>query len=168
MTITGLRFLKRYIARCACNMLPGGAFSSLRCAIWRVAGVNVGPGCNLYHDISIWAQHVSIGAGSYIGPTTMLAGNTITIGRNCDISAGVVIHSGSHDLGPASRRAGNLRDGAILIGDGVWVGTHATIISGVSIGSGTVVGAGSVVTKPIAPNSLCVGVPARVIRTLEN
>ena len=43
-----------------------------------------------------------------------------------------------------------------------------TILPGVSIGSNVVVAAGSVVTKDIPDNSLVAGVPARIIRELEN
>jgi len=52
----------------------------------------------------------------------------------------------------------------VLIGDGVWIGTRAVILPGVTIGRGAVVGAGSVVTSDIAERSLAVGNPARVIR----
>ena len=43
-----------------------------------------------------------------------------------------------------------------------------TILPGVSIGDNVVVGAGAVVTKDIPDNSLALGVPARVIKKIEN
>ena len=43
------------------------------------------------------------------------------------------------------------------------IGTHATIISGVTIGEGALVGAGAVVTKDVPDHAIVVGVPARVI-----
>lgn len=52
----------------------------------------------------------------------------------------------------------------VLIGNDVWVGSHALILGGVRIGDGAVVGAGAVVTKDIPPYSIVGGVPARVIR----
>ena len=52
----------------------------------------------------------------------------------------------------------------IVIGNDVWIGSHATIISGVHIGSGAVIGANAVVAKDIPPYAIAVGNPARVIK----
>jgi acetyltransferase-like isoleucine patch superfamily enzyme len=46
----------------------------------------------------------------------------------------------------------------------VWIGTKATVTSGVVIGEGAVVGANAVVTRDLPPYSVSVGVPARVIK----
>ena len=45
-------------------------------------------------------------------------------------------------------------------------GAHVTVVDGASVGDHCVVGAGAVVTKPLPPNSLAVGVPARVVRSI--
>lgn len=50
------------------------------------------------------------------------------------------------------------------IGNDVWIGTHSVVLKGVSIGDGAIVGAGSVVTKDVAPYTIVVGNPARVLR----
>lgn len=52
----------------------------------------------------------------------------------------------------------------VVIGDDVWIGANVVILPGVVIGQGAIVGAGAVVTKDIAPYSIAVGNPARVIR----
>lgn len=48
------------------------------------------------------------------------------------------------------------------------IGANVTILPGVTIGNNVVIGAGAVVTKDIPDNSLAVGVPARVIKEIEN
>lgn len=54
----------------------------------------------------------------------------------------------------------------VTIGNNVWICTGALVLPGVTIGDNSVIGAGSVVTKDIPPNSLAVGNPCRVIRSL--
>ena len=51
----------------------------------------------------------------------------------------------------------------ITIGEDVWVGTNATILSGGDLGRGCIVGACSVVTKPVPPYALVVGSPAKIV-----
>jgi acetyltransferase-like isoleucine patch superfamily enzyme len=51
-----------------------------------------------------------------------------------------------------------------IIGNDVWIGRSAIIISGVNIGNGAVVGAGSIVTKDVPNYAIVVGNPARIIR----
>jgi lipopolysaccharide O-acetyltransferase len=52
----------------------------------------------------------------------------------------------------------------VKIGDRVWLGENVVVLSGVSIGAGSIIGANSVVTKDVASNTICAGVPARLIR----
>lgn len=54
--------------------------------------------------------------------------------------------------------------GPISVGDDVWIGSHAIILSGITIGNGAVVGAGSVVTKDVPPYAIVAGNPARIIK----
>ena len=51
-----------------------------------------------------------------------------------------------------------------IIGNDVWVGANAIIISGVKIGDGAVIGAGAVVTKDVPPYAIVGGVPAKIIK----
>ena len=52
----------------------------------------------------------------------------------------------------------------MIIGDDVWIGMDATILSGVTIGQGAVIAAGSVVVKDIPPYAIVGGNPAKVIK----
>ena len=54
--------------------------------------------------------------------------------------------------------------GNVIIGNDVWIGYKATIMSGVTIGDGAVIGACSVVTKDVKPYEIVAGNPAKVIR----
>lgn len=59
------------------------------------------------------------------------------------------------------------KSGKVRIGKGACIGTHTSVMQGVTIGEGAIVGAHSFVTKDIPPYSLAVGVPARVIKRLK-
>ena len=87
--------------------------------------------------------------------------DSITIGNDVKISEGVVIRdSDSHSI----LREGYQPEAPIMIEDHVWIGLHAVILKGVTIGEGCIVAAGSVVTRDCPAHSLVAGVPARVIK----
>lgn len=54
--------------------------------------------------------------------------------------------------------------GDVSIGNDVWIGTEAIILSGVRIGDGAVIGARAVVTKDIPPYAIVAGSPARIVK----
>lgn len=56
------------------------------------------------------------------------------------------------------------QQGTIIIGNDVWIGAGAIILSGVAIGDGAIIGAGAVVTHDIPPYSVVGGVPAKILR----
>lgn len=56
----------------------------------------------------------------------------------------------------------------IHIGNDEWLGGNVTVLPGVTIGNNVVVGAGAVFTKDIPDNSLALGVPARVVKKIDN
>ena len=90
----------------------------------------------------------------------------VEIGNNVLIGPHVGIHGSNYNY--ESREEFIINQGmvskGIRIEDDVWIGSHSTILDGVTIGKGAVIGAGAVVTKDILPYSIAVGVPARVIK----
>ncbi|MHB1669337.1 sugar O-acetyltransferase [Thiomonas sp.] len=82
------------------------------------------------------------------------------------IGPNVNIITAGHALEPSQRRA-YIEAKPIIIQRNVWIATGATILGGVTVGENSVVGAGAVVTKDVPPNTLVAGVPATVIRSLE-
>lgn len=90
----------------------------------------------------------------------------ITIGNNVFIAPNVCIVTEEHAMDVEQRIAGLEYTHPVTIGDNVWICTGAVILPGVTIGSNSVIGAGSIVTKDIPPNSLAVGNPCKVIRSL--
>ena len=89
----------------------------------------------------------------------------ITIGNGVLIGHNVTLATLNHDERPEHRQ--NIYPKPIKIGDNVWIGSNATILQGVTIGDGAIIGANAVVTKDVPENTIVAGVPARVIRKVE-
>lgn len=88
----------------------------------------------------------------------------IEIGDGSLIGHQVVLATLNHDLDPARRVS--MTAAPIKIGRNVWIGSHATVLSGVKIGDGAVVAAGAVVTKDVPPYTVVGGVPAGILKNL--
>lgn len=89
----------------------------------------------------------------------------IFIGDGALIGHSVVLATLNHGLMPADRQ--NLRHAPIRIGRGVWIGAHATVLPGVTIGDDAVVAAGAVVSRDVPARAVAGGVPAKVIKYIN-
>lgn len=121
---------------------------------WRSKGMKIGEGCEIYSSANFGSQ-----------PYLIQIGDHVRINSN--------VKCITHDGGVWVLR--NLKEdrkqadifGCISIGNNVHIGTGAIIMPGVSIGNNCIIGCGAVVTKSIPDNSVAVGVPAKVIETIE-
>ena len=110
-------------------------------------------------------------------------GDRLKIGKFCSVACGAkfLFTSGNHSLQSLSTYTfpifyeqwgldpKNIRDawdnkGDIVIGNDVWIGYEAVILSGVTVGDRAVIGTRAVVTKDVPPYTIVGGVPARPIR----
>ena len=89
----------------------------------------------------------------------------ITIGDGALIGHNVVLATLNHDFSPKKRST--MHPAPIIIGKNVWIGANATVVPGVKIGDGAIIAAGAVVTKDVPKNAIAAGVPAKVIKYLE-
>lgn len=114
---------------------------------------------------------VEAGASVWFGVTIRGDNERITIGENSNVQEGTVMHT---DMGYPLTVGKNVTIGhqAMLhgctVGDGALIGIQAVVLNGARIGKGCLVGAGAVVTegKEFPDNSLILGAPAKVVRTL--
>ena len=84
------------------------------------------------------------------------------------IGPGTCIVTVNHPLSPKGRRNHFGIAKPVTIGNDVWIGANCTILPGVTIGNNVVVAAGAVVTKDVPDNCVVGGVPAKVIKEIEN
>jgi acetyltransferase-like isoleucine patch superfamily enzyme len=136
--------------------------------------------------MSFWTKDAlpghDVGVHSYGVPTLICAGEAkLRIGKFCSISSGVTIFLGAEhrtdwiSTYPFSYgefpwwRAQAIRGhprtkGDVTIGNDVWIGYKAMILSGVTVGDGACIGAMSVVAQDVRPYAVVAGNPPRVIR----
>lgn len=107
----------------------------------------------------------------------------LTIGKFCSIACGAkfIFNSANHSIKSLSTypfplffeewelNKANVAEawdnkGDIVVGNDVWIGYEAVILSGVKIGDGAIIGARAVVTKDVPPYTIVGGVPAKPIR----
>lgn len=99
---------------------------------------------------------------------TILDVNEVHIGNDVMIGPNTLITTVGHPISPKGRRKHLGVTSKVHIGNDVWIGGNVTILPGVTIGNNVVIGAGAVVNKDIPDNSLAVGVPAKVVKEIEN
>lgn len=92
----------------------------------------------------------------------------VNIGEHCMIGPNTLITTVGHPLSPQGRREKLAYGKPVTIGDNVWIGGNCVILPGVTIGDNSVIAAGAVVTKNVPDNSVAAGVPARVIKNIED
>ena len=113
-----------------------------------------------------YGQNITVGKNVFINSGCCFQDQGgIEIGDDVLIGQQVVIATLNHDLIPEKR--GSMLPAPVKIGNGVWIGAHATILSGVTIGNGAVVAAGAVVTKDVPANTVVGGVPAKILKAIK-
>ena len=128
-------------------------------------GENIGENSTVMAPIAGAAfDRVKIGGNVFINSNSLLmARGGITIEDDVMIAANVQLLSNNHD--EYDRQV--LTCKPIHIKKGAWIGAGASILPGVTIGENAIVGAGAIVTKDVGDCEVAVGIPARVVKTLD-
>lgn len=146
---------------------------------------NVSEKASIGNNTKIWIN-VQIRENAFVGEDSILSkdvyiDHTVKIGKRCKIQNSVSIYSGVEIgddvfVGPNAcftndkvPRAFNVdwKVTATHVKNGASIGANATIVCGITIGEFAMVAAGSVVTKDVAPYTLVMGNPARVVAHID-
>jgi acetyltransferase EpsM len=119
------------------------------------------------HPNAIIASDVNIGAGTVVAAGTVInsgarIGENVIVNTGATVDHACTIESGVH-IGPGVHLGG-----LVQVKQETWIGIGATVSDRITIGSSSVIGAGAVVVQDIPPKVVAFGVPAKIIRNIEN
>jgi len=132
-----------------------------------------GPETQIHPSVVVVApENVHVGEHALVGPGGWISAvnTSICIGGHVMMAPCVALVAGNHNTSVVGRFMDEVKekrpedDEPIVIEDDVWLGMRAMVLKGVTIGRGSVVSAGSIVTHDVAPYSVVVGAPARLVR----
>ena len=140
----------------------------LREIMGRLTGKNIDDSFRLFPPFyTDFGKNISIGKDVFINSGCHFQDQGgITIGDGALIGHNVVLATINHDLMPGNGRKN--RYASITIGSNVWIGSNATILPGVTIGEWAAVAAGAVVAKDVPPYTLVGGIPAKMIKRVND
>ena len=140
--------------------------SEIRSILSEITNSEIDKSTTVFTPIHInYGKNTKIGKNVFINfDCTFLDLGGITIEDNVLIAPRVNIISEGHPISGQNRQS--LVPGAVRIKKNAWIGTAATILSGVTIGENSIVAAGAVVTKNVPANTIVGGVPAKVIKAI--
>lgn len=120
--------------------------------------------------------NVVIGEGTVINPNFVISDGyepLLKIGKRVAISPNVTIICESEPNNSLLQEDYYVKSNLVcrkqvVIEDDVWIGSNAVILPGVTVGTKSIIGAGAVVIKDVPANTIVAGIPARIIRSLDN
>ena len=114
-----------------------------------------------------YGYNIRVGRNFYANHNLIILDEApVTFGDNVFIAPNCGFYTAGHALDPAERNRGLEYAKPITVGNSVWFGACVTVLPGVTIGDNCVIGAGSVVVKDIPANSVAVGNPCKVVKSI--
>lgn len=161
---------ERKLAKDLCheyNQLKPSDEAGQRALLLRLLGQITGTCCILPPFWCDYGYNIEVGNNFFANHNTViLDAAKVTFGHNVFIGPNCGFYTASHPIDAKRRNAGLEYAYPITVGDNVWIGGGVQVMPGVTIGHNVVIGGGSVVVKDIPANSIAVGNPCKVIRTI--
>jgi len=131
----------------------------------------MGKGCQVCDGVLVTgAENVCLGHHVTVNDSVIIQscdGCEISIGDQVTLSYGAKLITGGLVLNAGGATQGLHQSKPIIIENSAWIGAGAILLPGIRVGTGAIVAAGSVVTHDVAPHTIVGGVPAIVIRPMQ-
>lgn len=145
-------------------------FNKARADLLSTVFGSMGTNCFIEQHLFVdYGCNIKVGDNFYANNNlTMLDCSVIDIGNNVLFGPNVTITTASHPLESKSRVEGVEFAFSVKIGNNVWIGSNVVVLPGVTVGDDVVIAAGSVVNKDVPSSVVVGGIPAKVIKKIEN
>lgn len=142
--------------------------STIRKILGEITGKRIDDSTTIFAPFyTNFGKFITIGKNVFINHAcSFLDMGGITLEDEVLIGPRVNLVTENHPLDPGDRRA--LITKPITIKRNAWIGAGATILPGVTIGENAVVAAGAVVSKDVPDNVIVTGIPARILKSINN
>jgi maltose O-acetyltransferase len=170
MEFSNLR-LRLMVFSLLARLLPDGRATSLRTALIRGIGLQIGPGTRFLGMPMIQSTppgslrgRLRIGSDCVIGKGVVLEfGEHLSIGDRVTLADRATVITTTHDIGPREQRCGPPVRRPVTIEDEAVIGESAVILPGTTIGRAAQVLPGSVVNAPVPTGGVVAGIPAKPV-----
>ncbi len=159
------------------NRIPPWRIASKQLALMRLIPSAKGNSLAVFAPFYCeYGVNIHVGKGCFVNYNcTFLDVSPITLKDNVWLGANVTLATPNHPFLPEERLPADYPDGhhdleysaPITIEENCWICSSATICGGVTVGKNSIVAAGAVVTRDVPPNSIVAGVPAKVVREID-
>ena len=147
---------------------PGKVGAKVRGCLYRPFLKHCGANLKIAQRVYILKPNkLTVGDNVWLGYNCYIGEGEVEIGSNALIGPFVSITASNHNNKNGSFRFTGYTEQKIKLGENIWIGAHACILAGISIGKGSLVAAGAVVNKNIGEGEIVGGVPAKIIKKLE-
>lgn len=182
LKINGFVAIERHVRLCNARNIRLGANVYLDQGVYLHAcpsGIQIGANTVVMHNAELHVFNfrnlphafINVGSHTFIGESVVIRGQGgVTIGDSVLIAPMAKIMAVNHNFTDVDRPVidQGITGRGIVIDDGAWIGAGACVLDGVRVGKGAVVGANAVVTKDVPPRCVAVGMPARIVRDLQD
>ena len=149
------------------NLFAGAYLFEVKRRLLNGIGYSLGEGTKVVGPVYCPGK-LKTGTNCWLGRNLTIHGNgTVEICDDCNIAPDTTFLTGSHEDAPLETETGEELPPSICVEEGCWIGTGAILCQNVTIGKGCMIIPGTCVMKTLPEKTLVGGVPARVMKKLD-
>ena len=149
------------------NLFAGAYLFEVKRRLLNGIGYSLGEGTKVVGPVYCPGK-LKTGSNCWLGRNLTIHGNgTVEIDDNCYTAPDVTFLAGSYEAGPPEGEAAEDQPASIRVEEGCWLGNGVILCQNVTVGKGCMIIPNTCVMKTLPENTLSGGVPARVMKKLD-